>query len=136
MSDSPLFLVVEDDEDDREFLQSVVEKLDHPCQLVFAYDGQHALELLSELTPRLIITDINMPRMNGLELLQRLRSKQKWIYTPILFLTTSQGEETVKEAYSLGANGYITKPSTQEGLHQIWDQVYRYWIELNQFAFV
>ncbi len=136
MSDSPLFLVVEDDEDDREFLQSVVEKLSHPCQLVFAYDGQHALELLSELRPRMIITDINMPRMNGLELLQRLRSKQQWIYTPVLFLTTSQGEETVKKAYALGANGYITKPSTQEGLNQIWDQVYRYWIELNQSVFV
>ncbi|MDQ1089673.1 CheY-like chemotaxis protein [Siphonobacter sp. SORGH_AS 1065] len=135
MSNSPLLLVVEDDEDDREFLQSVVEKSDHPCELIFAHDGQHALEILRDLSPQMIITDINMPRMNGLELLERLRSMQQWLHIPVLFLTTSQGEETVKEAYLQGANSYITKPSTQDGLVLIWDQIYRYWIELNKTAF-
>ncbi len=134
MSDSPLLLVVEDDEDDREFLQIVVEKSDHPCELVFAHDGQHALELLKELSPQMIISDINMPRMNGLELLEKLRSMKQWIHMPVLFLTTAQGEATVKAAYSQGANSYITKPTTQDELAKVWDQLYRYWIELNQSA--
>ncbi|GAB5352490.1 response regulator [Qipengyuania sp. 483] len=75
-----------------------------------ADDGEHGLERMSELSPDLLITDINMPKMDGFELIEAVRSKSEFRGTPILVLSTEFSDEKKSRARSAGATGWITKP--------------------------
>lgn len=77
-----------------------------------AEDGKHALDVLDNDTGNvdIIITDLNMPNMNGFELIRKLRSQEKYKYTPILILTTEGDPEKRKEGKEAGATGWIVKP--------------------------
>lgn len=75
-----------------------------------AHDGQHGLERMHELRPDLLITDINMPRMDGFELIVAVREAQAFRGTPILVLSTEFSDEKKARAREAGATGWITKP--------------------------
>ena len=75
-----------------------------------AEDGVHGLERLGEVAPDLLITDINMPRMNGIELIEAVRARQKYRSLPILVLSTEFSDEKRSRAREAGATGWITKP--------------------------
>jgi two-component system chemotaxis response regulator CheY len=77
-----------------------------------AADGEEALKILRQESIHLVMTDINMPRMNGLELLSTLKSEEQWKNLPVLLITTEGREDTVLEAASKGAAGYVKKPFT------------------------
>ena len=77
-----------------------------------AADGEEALAVLSEHTIHLVMTDINMPKMNGLELLSRLKAEDRWKDVPVLLITTEGRVDTVLEAANKGAAGYVKKPFT------------------------
>jgi two-component system chemotaxis response regulator CheY len=77
-----------------------------------AADGEEALNILKQQTIHLVLTDINMPKMNGLELLSRLKAEEKWKDLPVLLITTEGRVDTVLEAASRGAAGYVKKPFT------------------------
>jgi two-component system chemotaxis response regulator CheY len=77
-----------------------------------AADGSEALAILGDHTPTLILCDINMPNMTGLELLARIRSEQLAADVPIVMITTENSEAQVRQAIALGARGYIRKPFT------------------------
>jgi two-component system chemotaxis response regulator CheY len=81
-----------------------------------AADGAEALALLGEYTPALILCDINMPNMTGLELLTRMREAQLASGVPIVMITTENGEAQVRQAIALGARGYIRKPFTVDDI--------------------
>ena len=91
--------------------------------VIEAEDGQHAITVLGGQDVAVIITDLNMPNMDGLELIKRLRSEDKYKFIPILMLTT-EGDATKKEqGKSAGATGWIVKPFNPEKLIQVINKV-------------
>src|SRR5579883_999509 len=81
-----------------------------------AADGAEALALLSQHTPALVLCDINMPSLSGLELLARIREGQLARGAPIVMITTENSEAQVRQAIALGARGYIRKPFTVDDI--------------------
>ena len=79
-------------------------------QVLEAEDGQHALEVLKGKTADVVITDLNMPNMDGLELIKALRQTQEYASTPILMLTTESDSEKKNAGRQAGATGWIVKP--------------------------
>jgi two-component system chemotaxis response regulator CheY len=75
-----------------------------------AEDGVHGLEVLEGIEPDVIITDINMPRMDGFGFMDAVRSEEKWSRIPILVLTTESADELKSKARAAGATGWIVKP--------------------------
>lgn len=133
----PLFLIVEDDQDDREFLTQVSQEENSPCELRFAENGAQALEWLSgtKEKPSLLMVDINLPRMNGLELLSRLKTSIEWRNIPVVVFSTCGNPDSIRKAYSLGANSYIVKPDSFEALTRVWRAFCRFWTETVQLPY-
>lgn len=114
MGVSTTILVVDDEP---AMLDSLAEILAlHGFRVLRASDGVTGLELLAETLPDLIIADINMPRMNGYQLYQRLRERPEWDRIPFLFLTGKRETEDIRFAKELGADDYLVKPFTEEDL--------------------
>lgn len=84
--------------------------------VVQAADGVEALELAKASTADLVLTDVNMPRMDGIALVRELRSLEAYRYTPVLVLTTESGQETKQRGREAGATGWIVKPFNPEQL--------------------
>ena len=91
--------------------------------VVEAEDGAKALDLLARTAVDAIITDINMPNMDGVTLVRRLRAQQKFKATPILILTTEGGDDKKAQGRSAGATGWIMKPFVPEKLLQVLNKV-------------
>jgi CheY-like chemotaxis protein len=103
-------LLVEDDEVDVKALKWAFDKLKVANPLVIARDGVEALEMLKDLSrPYLIISDINMPRMNGIELLRKIRESEEYRDSIVFMLTTSNDEQDKIDAYDLNVAGYMLK---------------------------
>ncbi len=102
-------LIVEDSPTMRQLLIFALSRV-RGCIVVEADDGLDALRKLAGETFDIILTDINMPIMDGLKLVKRLRSDAKHSDIPIVIITTEGGEEDRKKALALGADAYITKP--------------------------
>jgi CheY-like chemotaxis protein len=103
-------LLVEDDEIDVKALKWAFDKLKIANPLVVARDGVEAWEMLQDLPrPYLIITDINMPRMNGIELLRKIRQSEQFRDSIVFALTTSNDEQDKIDAYDLNVAGYMLK---------------------------
>ncbi len=83
-----------------------------------ASNGAEALDILTEQSVDLILSDVNMPRMGGLELLRQIRARRLAAGVPVVMVTTESGEESVREAIAAGAQGYIRKPFTAEQVKQ------------------
>ncbi len=106
-------LVVEDDEVDRMNILRAFQKSNFTNKVDVCRDGVEALEYIASLpknTPLLILLDISMPRMNGLEFLKKLREDPEWSKTPVVILTTSEENSDLTEAYKLNVAGYLVKP--------------------------
>lgn len=92
-------------------------------EVIEAEDGQHALNVLSGKEVDVIITDLNMPNMNGIELMKALRSDPKYKFKPILMLTTEGDASKKEEGKQAGATGWIVKPFNPEKLIQVVNKV-------------
>ncbi|GAA5503287.1 response regulator rcp1 [Deinococcus xinjiangensis] len=110
-------LVVEDSEPDILLTQEAFEEAKVKNRLHVARDGEEAINFLRRKGPHaqaprpdVILLDINMPRKNGLEVLQELKADPDLATIPVLMLTTSQAEEDVRNSYARHANGYVIKP--------------------------
>lgn len=127
------FLIVsaEDDEDDRFLLRESFDESPRNFTLEFANNGEEAWQLLTGAGkwPSLLLLDINMPGLNGLSLLERIRNDEKLKTLPILMLTTSEDQTVIDKAYRLGANGYVVKPSSYEDLKYFWNSVQTFWLQ-------
>lgn len=84
--------------------------------VIEAVDGKDGLDKALKEKPDLIISDINMPNMNGIEMIRNLRSQQATKYVPILVLTTESGKDMLEQGKNAGATGWIVKPFTNESL--------------------
>jgi two-component system, chemotaxis family, chemotaxis protein CheY len=114
-------LLVEDSPNMRSFVRGALEVEDSELgdlEVVEASSGFDALRLLPRGPYDLVITDINMPDINGLELVQFIRKSGQHKSTPILLISTLSSERDCERGLSLGANGYLTKPFTPEVLRQ------------------
>jgi len=101
-------LIVDDSRTIRKLLNDTLESVGHTvCQ---AEDGVDALDKLEGFSPQVIITDFNMPRMDGLELVKKLRQIDKTKFLPILFLTTEGSLEVKEKGRRAGATGWLVKP--------------------------
>jgi CheY-like chemotaxis protein len=127
-------LLVEDDAVDILNVQRSFRKLNLLNPMHVAYDGLEALALLrgTETTPpipfpTLILLDINMPRMNGLEFLRELRSDQRLQHLSVVVFTTSDEEKDIIEAYNFHVAGYILKPVVPEKFFEVMIAIEKYW---------
>lgn len=131
---SPLRIVMADDDpDDRMLTHDAFEECDAVDCAGFVEDGQALLELLATLNPlpRLVLLDWNMPRKNGLETLHAIKADSHLRGIPVVILTTSTDSVDIESANAAGAEGFITKPVTFEGLVAIvQEMVARYAPEL------
>ncbi|MBI1954746.1 MAG: response regulator [Proteobacteria bacterium] len=112
-----LILTVDDSRTIREMISYTLRSANY--DVIEAEDGESALHLLNSQRPDLIITDINMPKMDGLTLIKKLREKDTFKSIPILLLTTEYTPEKKAEGRSVGATGWIVKPFDPEKLIQV-----------------
>ena len=112
-------LVVDDSAAIRKILQRVLRQTGMSIRSIHeAGDGQEALELLKSNRVDLVLTDINMPKMDGLQLLASLKGSPQWRGVPVVMITTEGGEAKVSEAVRLGAVGYVRKPFTADQIKE------------------
>jgi DNA-binding response OmpR family regulator len=110
-----LIYVVEDDHDDFSFLKSVVMAHWTNIRLVhFDQPDKFVADLNLLDVPALVILDINMPRLNGLQVMYKMKENPRWIKMPFLFLSTASNDDHKKEAMAGGASSYLIKPPTFE----------------------
>ena len=140
-SDRPI-LLVEDNPDDEALTLRAFNKHRVPNQIVVARDGVEALDYLfgsgqyadrdvTEL-PAVVLLDLKLPRIDGLEVLRRIRADSRTALLPVVVLTTSRETQDIHEAYSLGANSYIRKPVDFEQFLLAVGQLGTYWLTLNE----
>jgi two-component system, chemotaxis family, chemotaxis protein CheY len=116
---APDVLVVDDSAAIRKILQRVLRQTGMDIHTIHeAGDGQEAIELLKLHKPALILTDINMPKMDGLQLLAAVKASECWRNIPVVMITTEGGEAKVGEAVKLGAAGYVRKPFTADQIKE------------------
>jgi two-component system chemotaxis response regulator CheY len=115
----PDVLVVDDSAAIRKILQRVLHQTGMAIHTIFeAGNGQEALEILKQQKIGLVLTDINMPKMDGIQLLAALKASAVWREIPVVMITTEGGETKVGEAVRLGAAGYVRKPFTADQIKE------------------
>jgi two-component system response regulator len=134
-------LLVEDDIDDAEMTIHALRKNNLANRLTHMMDGEEALNFLFgkgkftgrdiNLKPRLILLDLKMPKVDGMEVLERVKSNSATKKIPVVILTSSKEDPDVDRCYELGANGYIVKPVEFEGFVKAVSELGMYWMLLN-----
>lgn len=112
MNNAKSCLLIDDDHDDQLVFSIVIEKLNKSIQCVTADSAQEALKKLDQdfaFTPDLIFLDLNMPGINGLDCLVRIKANTKWAHIPVVIYSTSSRKEDIAKAQRLGAIDFITK---------------------------
>lgn len=125
-------LVIDDDEDDQFLIQTAFLQESDRYQFQFISDGAQTLFCLDCMNqlPDLIFLDLNMPPINGLDILQQLKESIRYRHIPIIVLSTSNDDRDVNQSYQLGANTYLVKPATQTDLSRLANIVRMYWFSL------
>ena len=124
------FLLIEDDEIERLKFSRVMKKNEYNHQITEAENGEIALEILEDTNrelPDVVLLDLNMPKMNGLEFLKKLKSSERLHHIPVLILSTSNNNNDLKECYKAGIAGYIVKPLKYEEYQQKIKALIEYW---------
>ncbi|MCF0048501.1 response regulator [Dyadobacter sp. LJ53] len=114
--------LVDDDEDDRIMIRQALESVAEEIEIVELTNGKQLLFFLEEnpsMEPSLILMDMNMPIMNGVEALSALKNRTNLRHIPVVFISTSENPNFVEQGYQLGANAYIVKPNTLDGYQRI-----------------
>jgi two-component system, response regulator len=127
--------LVEDNADDEALTMRALKKHSIANDIVVLRDGVEALDYLlapDRPLPQLVLLDLNLPRINGLEVLQRLREQPRTKLLPIVILTSSNEERDLIEGYRLGVNSYVRKPVDFVQFSEAVRQLGLYWLVLNQ----
>ena len=112
-------LIVDDSAAIRKILQRVLMQAELPLgKILEAGDGREAIEALKQQTVSLILSDINMPNMDGLQLLSELKANDQWKNVPVLRISTEGSQAKVMEAVQLGAKGFVRKPFTADQIKE------------------
>lgn len=125
-------LMADDDADDRFLVKSAFEDNNITNPVIFFEDGEQLIEHLSDKdkndNPLLILLDLNMPKKDGREVLKMIRNEAAWYAIPVIIFSTSNSPDDVNFAYQNGANCYIIKPSSYEGLKEVITNIQRFWL--------
>lgn len=135
-------LLVEDNPDDEALTLRAFKKHNITNEVVVAHDGAEALEYLFgtgryagrdlDVTPQLILLDLKLPKVDGLEVLRQLRADDRTRLLPVVVLTSSTEERDLVESYRLGANSYVRKPVDFTQFVEAARQLGLYWLLMNQ----
>jgi two-component system response regulator len=127
-------LLVEDNPDDVKLTLRALKNCNIANEVAIANDGVEALELLSSLNPlpAVILLDLKLPRLSGLEVLKRIRADARLKRLPVLILTSSKEDQDILKSYDNGANSYIRKPVEFEHFTEAVRQLGLYWLLLNE----
>ena len=126
-------LLVEDNPDDEAL--TVMALRDVPATLEVARDGQEAMDYLTNdgrPLPRLVLLDLKLPKIDGLEVLRRIREDDRTRLTPVVVLTSSNAPNDVVASYRLGANSYVRKPVHFNQFSEMIRQLGTYWLGVNE----
>jgi two-component system response regulator len=135
-------LLVEDNEDDELLCKRAFKKSNIKNEIKVVRDGAEALDFLAcegnysdrdcNNLPEIILLDLKLPKIDGLEVLANIRSREETKLLPVIILTTSKEESDIVKSYSLGANSFIRKPVDFEQFYKAVNQLGMYWLVLNE----
>jgi two-component system, response regulator len=129
-------LLIEDNNEDAELTIRVLKKHNLANNLVHLQDGEAALDFLfaegSNNVPRLILLDLKMPKVDGIEVLRKIKNDEQRKTIPVVMLTSSKEERDIIESYKLGVNAYVVKPVEFEKFVEAVAQLGLFWLLLNQ----
>ncbi|MBN7817687.1 response regulator [Algoriphagus pacificus] len=125
----PSILFIEDDMIERMKFDRTISKLKFENKIIEAHNGEDALRILegNEEIPSIIFLDLNMPRISGLEFLQKLKNDERLKFIPTIVLTTSNNHKDLLECYRIGIAGYILKPLKYDEYVEKIEKVLSYW---------
>src|SRR5436190_17434382 len=136
-------LLVEDNPADVKIMQRALAQVATRIDLTIAQDGQEAIDYLLRQgryarpeastawrRPDLIVLDLNLPRLTGIDVLRKIRAVEHLCLTPVIVLSTSRRPEDVREAYAAGANTYIEKPAEFDRFVEIMRTILQFWLEM------
>jgi len=142
MAKQPTILLVEDNPDDAELTARALTNSHVANEILLARDGEEAINLLfttsdspeqtSPLLPAVVLLDLKLPKLSGLDVLKRIRSNPRTQYLPVVILTSSSEEEDILTSYQLGANSYVRKPVEFQKFSTAIQQLGLYWLSVNQ----
>ncbi|AEI47790.1 response regulator [Runella slithyformis] len=140
MNKHATILIADDDTDDRFLLQSVFEECGLPNPTVYVKDGLELIEYIrrsnNEYLVGLILLDLNMPRMDGREVLKIVKSEPQLRKIPVVVLSTSKAEQDINDCYDLGANCYIAKPSSFDVFTDTISTLIKFWVKLTHLPVI
>ncbi len=138
-------LLVEDNPDDEVLTLRALRKHNLANEIVVARDGQEALDYLfaegeyrgrdASVQPQVILLDLKLPKVDGLQVLERLRAEPWTRHIPVVVLTSSNEEQDMIRSYDLGANSYVRKPVDFEQFLEAARQLGLYWLVLNEVPY-
>ena len=137
-----IILLVEDNPDDEALTLRALKKNDFQNEVIVARDGAQALDYLfatgeheehaARVVPQLVLLDLKLPRVDGLEVLRRIRADERTRLLPVVILTSSREQRDLVEGYGCGANSYIRKPVDFGQFVEAVRQLGLYWLVLNE----
>jgi len=135
-------LLVEDSPDDEALTLRALGKHNMANEIIIARDGQEALDYLfgegkfsdrdTSLLPQVILLDLKLPKVDGLQVLERIRANEHTRHVPVVVLTSSNQDQDMMRSYNLGANSYVRKPVDFEQFLEAARQLGLYWLVLNE----
>ena len=142
--ENKLILLIEDNVDDERLTLRALRRNNIMNEVVVACDGQEAIDYLfasgkyegrdTSDHPAVVVLDLHLPRMSGLEVLRRIRASEETKRIPIVVLTSSEDETEIENCYASGANSYIRKPTDPGEYSEMVLQLAMYWLLLNRTA--
>src|SRR3954469_958300 len=142
MSESGKYLLLaEDDKVVAELIMHTLQEHDPALRVIHVRDGVEALDYLHNrgrftqreaTSPAVMLLDVKMPRVDGLEVLRQIKSDERLKTTPVVMLTSSQDERDIRESYALGANAYVVKPVEFRRFVAMLKQLESFWMKINQ----
>src|SRR3989440_10014918 len=140
--DTKMILLVEDNPDDEALTLRALQKNNIHNEVVVVRDGAKALDYLfgtgtylgrdTNVLPQVVLLDLKLPKLDGLEVLRRLRADERTKLLPVVVLTSSNEERDLVRSYSLGANSYVRKPVDFNEFTEAARQLGLYWLLLNE----
>jgi DNA-binding response OmpR family regulator len=135
-------LVIEDDPDDSELTMQALRTANNRVRVIHLRDGVEALKYILKREPfqnqeilnrlKLILLNFNLPKLNGLEVLKKIRENELTVSTPVVMLSSYNRESTIAEAYKMGANSYVVKPTNFDNYMTTVSSLVFYWSVINE----